>query len=162
MVFPVTPTSSPASPAERCPCTLATGKICPARAAVASPGRDRAVRVGSADGRVCSAAGDLDVPQAHMSDHDCVAIFELRLAHAVAVDEDAVEAAVVEQHGAPVAMNEHGVAAGHGRVLEQDVRGRTAPDAQPLPVAVAKREQDDLTRVLDGEIAAGRGPSHAG
>src|SRR6185312_4655184 len=113
MVVPVTPTSSPASPAERCPCTLATGKICPARAAVASPGRDRAVRVGSADGRVCSAAGDLDVPQAHVPDHDGVAVVQRRLPHALAVDEDAVEAPVVQQDGAAVAVHEHGVAAGY-------------------------------------------------
>src|SRR5919197_6377358 len=97
IVFPVTPTSSPASPAERCPCTLATGKICPAEAAVASPGRDHAVRVGSADGRVCSAASDLDVPQAQVSDHDRVAVAELRLADALPVHEDAVQAPVVEQ-----------------------------------------------------------------
>src|SRR5919197_3620534 len=92
IVLPVTPTSSPASPAERDPCTLATGKICPARAAVASPGRDRAVRVGSADGRVCSAASDLDVPQAHMSDQDRVTVAQGRLAYAIAVDVHAVEA----------------------------------------------------------------------
>src|SRR5919206_1398675 len=110
MVFPVTPTSSPASPAERCPCTLATGKICPARAAVASPGRDRAVRVGSAGGRVCSAAGDLDVPQAHMADRDRVAVGQRRLADALAVDEDPVEAAIVEQHGLADAVDDHGVA----------------------------------------------------
>src|SRR5436190_8370142 len=113
MVFPVTPTSSPASPAERCPCTLATGKICPARAAVASPGRVRAVRVGSAGGRVCSAAGDLDVPQADVPDDDRVAVAQLRLANTVAVDEDSVEAAVVEQHSAPVAVDEHRVTAGY-------------------------------------------------
>src|SRR3954463_1935685 len=117
IVFPVTPTRSPASPAERCPCTLATGKICPARAAVASPGRVRAVRVGSADGRVCSAAGDLDVPQAHVPDDDRVAVVQRRLADALAVDEDAVEAAIVEQDRAAVAMHEHRVAAGYRRIV---------------------------------------------
>jgi hypothetical protein len=86
-------------------------KVSPARAAVASPGRDRAVRVGSAGGRVCSAAGDLDVPQAHMSDHDRVAVGERGLADPLAVDEDAVEAAIVEQHGLAAAVNDHRVAA---------------------------------------------------
>ena len=49
---------------------------------------------------VCSAAGDLDVPQAHMPDDDRVAVaFSAGLAHALAVYVDAVEAAIVEQDG---------------------------------------------------------------
>src|ERR687896_1637515 len=112
IVLPETPASSPASPARKCPCgfaLVATRKICPARAWLASPGRGHAVRVGSANGRDCSAASDLDVPQVDVADADPVAIAERRLAYPLPVDVDAVEAPVVEQHGAPAAMDHHGV-----------------------------------------------------
>src|SRR5918995_3938125 len=151
IVLPDTPASSPASPARKCPwgfALLATRKICPARAWLASPGRGRAVRVGSADGRDCSAASDLYVPQADVADADPVAIVERRLAHPLPVDIDAVQAPVVEQHGASAAMGQHGVAARHGRILELDVGCGAAPDVQAQPIAVAERVEHELTTLV--------------
>ena len=36
------------------------------------------------------------------------------------------------------------------------------PMRSPLPVTLAERKQDDLAPILEGEVAAGRRPGHAG
>ena len=72
------------------------------------------------------------------------------------VDEDAVEAPVVEQHGAAAAVGHHGVTARHRRVVEQDVGCGAAADMQALPIAIAERVEHELSALFGGEIAAGR------
>jgi hypothetical protein len=64
----------------------------------------------------------------------------------------AVHAAVVEQDDLASAAGDDGVAPGDGAVLEHDVGGDPAAEAQH---AFADRDHDDLAAVLDREIAAG-------
>ena len=83
---------------------------------------------------------------------DLVAVAQARLAHAPAVDEDAVAAAVVGDDGLAVALEDERMPAGDGGVVEHDVRTRAAAD----PREPAEAEDDDPVAVRNGEVAAGR------
>src|SRR5439155_1366364 len=72
---------------------------------------------------------------------------------ALAVEDDAVEAAVVEDYRAPLAPFHQRVAARDRRVLEDDVGGVTAPEPGG---GLAQGDEGDLVAVGDGEIAARR------
>src|SRR5215207_3340075 len=95
---------------------------------------------------------DLEKADRDVTEADLVAVGEDGLAHALAVDEHAVEAAVVEHHDEVVARRDHRVAAGHGQVLEHHVGGRRA--AQPQR-SRADLDDHELVPVLYREIAAG-------
>jgi hypothetical protein len=85
-------------------------------------------------------------------------VVQPRLAHAPPVDVDAVEAAIVGDHGRAGALEHERVAARDGAVVEHDVGRRAAADAgQP-----AEREDDDVLAVGNGEVAAGREPPDGG
>ena len=78
--------------------------------------------------------------------------------HAAAVHVDAVEAAVVGDHGRAPAFEHERVPARHGVVVEHDVGARAAADAGQA----AERQDDDLVAVGDGEVAAGGEPPDRG
>src|SRR5215211_5523306 len=94
-----------------------------------------------------SGSGDLEEADRDVAQADLVAVGEHRLSDALAVDEDAVEAAVVEHHD--------GVPAGDGEVLEHDVGGRRAAEAQR---SLAELDDHELGAVFYGEVAAGGQP----
>src|SRR5829696_2641948 len=87
---------------------------------------------------------DRDVAEA-----DLVAVRQHGLADPLAVDEDAVEAAIVEHDDHVAARGDHGVAAGDGQVLEHHVRGRRSAQAQRLG---ADAYDDELVAVLYSEV----------
>ena len=99
-------------------------------------------------------AGPSDLQEAHdaPADLDLVAVAQARLAHALAVDVDAVAAAVVGDHGRAVALEHERVAAGDRRVVEHDVGAGAAADAGDP----AEAQDDHLLPVRDGEVAARR------
>ena len=74
-------------------------------------------------------------------DHDLVAIGQGAPLDPLAVDEHAVEAAVVEHPQAVGLAHDQRVAAGHGGVVEADVSRQAAPDPGPLAL---EREGDDV------------------
>ena len=73
------------------------------------------------------APGDVEEADRDLAEADLVAVGEDGLADAVAVDDDAVEAAVVEHHHDLAARGHDGVAAGDGEVLEHHVGGWERP-----------------------------------
>ena len=78
---------------------------------------------------------DVDEMQVVAADHDLVAVGQRAPLHALAVDEHAVEAAIVE-HAQPVGLaDDQRVAAGDGRVVEADVGGQAAADPGPLALS---------------------------
>ena len=122
-----------------------------------SPPSSRALRR-SASRRRCTAAprarrrrpGQADVVQVEAADRDLVTVDELVPVDALAVQEDPVEAAVVEDaHRSRLAVDER-VAARHGRVVEAHVRRQRA--AQPGP-ALLQREHVHAV-VLVGHVVA--------
>src|ERR1039457_7465296 len=70
--------------------------------------------------------------QAVAPDDDLVAVAQDLAFHPRAVDEHAVEAAVVEQAHAIWLAHDQRVPARDGRVIEAQIRGQAAPDARPL------------------------------
>src|SRR4029079_11639219 len=93
---------------------------------------------------------DRDLAQA-----DLVAVGESRPPDALAVDDDAVQAAVVEHDHDLAASGDDGVAPRYGQVLEHDVgRGGTAEAEGPG----ADADDDELLAVLDRQVAAGGEP----
>ena len=101
----------------------------------------RAVIWSGAPGRSPDTARDLQEPQGVAADEDLVAVGQRRPLDALAVDEDAVQRAVVEHADAVRAAHEQGVAARDGGVVEADVGGQGAADAGPLA-----GERDDPDR----------------
>ena len=89
------------------------------RAVVPSPVRDGAL-------------GDLDEVQPVAADDDLVAVLQRAPLDALAVDEHAVEAAVVEHAHAVGLAHDQRVAARDGRVVEAHVGGEAAADPRPL------------------------------
>src|SRR5437763_548233 len=87
------------------------------------------------------------------ADHDLVAVRQRAPFDALAVDEHAVEAAIVE-YAQPVGLaNDQRVAARDCRVVESDVGCQAAPDPRPFAL---KRKRDHLTaRRSVGEVLAG-------
>src|SRR4051794_8297841 len=106
--------------------------------------RRRAVRL--------PALADDEEAHLHVAERDRVAVAQGRLADALAVDVHAVHAAVVEQDDLALAAGDHGMAPGDGAVLEHDVGGDPAAEAQR---ALADRDHDDLAAVPDREVGAG-------
>src|SRR5829696_7098521 len=89
-----------------------------------------------------AASGDVEEADRDVAEADLVAVGE---------DGLAVEAAVVEDHDDLAARGDHGVPAGDGEVLEHDVGGRGAPEAQrPGP----DLGDDDLVAVLYCQVTA--------
>src|SRR6201999_789456 len=101
--------------------------------------------------RVGGGLVDLDVAQYRLAQADLVAVGEHGVVYSLAVEERPVEAAVIEQHGQSVALDDQRVAAGYGAVVDLDLGGHAPP--QPGH-PVGKREQG---AVADLEIAAGGG-----
>src|SRR5215218_7589313 len=99
-----------------------------------------------------SGSGNLEEADRHVAEADLVAVGEDGLPDALAVDVDAVEAAVVEHDDEVLARGHHGVAAGHRQVLEHHVRGGRAAEPQR---PVADRDDHELVAVLYREISAG-------
>ena len=104
---------------------------------------------GAAPGRL---AGDAQEAQAVAPDDDLVAVLERPAVDARAVDEHAVEAAVVEQAHAVGLAHDQRVAARDGRVVEAHVGGEAAPDPRPL---ARQRDRPQLAAVLVAEVLAG-------
>ena len=71
---------------------------------------------------------------------------------ALAVDEDAVEAAVVEHADAVVLDEQHGVAARDGRILEAQLGRQAAADAHRV---AGHRDGAHAAGVVEDEVAAG-------
>src|SRR5215213_1928411 len=84
------------------------------------------------------------------ADHQLVAVVELAQVDAVAVDEDAVEAAVVEDPDDLALAVDHRVATRDGRVVEADVGRQAAPDPRP---ALGHRDHAQVA-VLVGDVVA--------
>src|SRR5581483_425019 len=96
-------------------------------------------------------AGEAYVVEPEAADQDLVAVLELVPVHALAVEEDAVQAAVVEHPGiARLAVDER-VPARDGGIVEADVRRQAA--AHPRP-AVLERDHVDALVVLVGDVVA--------
>src|SRR5918997_4493770 len=93
----------------------------PGPGSLGKPGPSRAPRAVSPATASRSAAGYFAIPRAHVSDRDAVAIAQHRLADPLAVDEHAVEAAIVEDHRPPAPVDDDGMPAGDGSVVEHDV-----------------------------------------
>src|SRR5207247_487 len=85
-------------------------------------------------------------------DDDMVAVLERTPFDAAPVDVDAVERAVVEDARAVGLMDDQGVAARDGRVIEPHVSGQRAAD--PRPLALYRHALLPAT-VLEGQVLAG-------
>jgi len=97
--------------------------------------------------------------EAHPAELDDIAVAQGRGVHPAAADDHAVERAVVEDPGAVVVMDDEGVTARHGRVVECEAGRWAAADVERTS---GQRDEDDLRAVLDGEVLAevegGKGP----
>src|SRR3954462_3058925 len=93
----------------------------------------------------------LDEGEAVAPDDDLVAVVQLAPLDAFAVDEHAVEAAVVEDAYAVRRAPDQGRAAGDGGVVEAHVGREAAPDPRPLPLET--RHAYDVA-LAPGEILA--------
>ena len=116
----------------------------PATCAVApqiSIGRSRRAVAGAGCKRMPEIDRHIDEVQVVAADHDLVAVGERAPLDPLAVDEHAVEAAVVEHAQAVRLADDQRVAARHGRVVEADVGGQAAADPRPLAL---QRERDDV------------------
>src|SRR5215216_1990532 len=71
--------------------------------------------------RSTSAVSPLDERQPVLPDLELVAVLELRAVDPAAVDERAVQRPLVLDEEPPVALDEQGVVAGDGDVVEEDV-----------------------------------------
>src|SRR2546421_3160303 len=76
--------------------------------------------------RVAIMASLVEVGELVLADLDLVAVLEAARVHALAVDVGAVERAEVVEVVVGAAAHDHGVIAGHGHVVEEDV-GLPAP-----------------------------------
>src|SRR5262249_62036175 len=72
--------------------------------------------------------GKADEVEVEPADHDLVAVLELVPIHALAIQEDAVQAAVIQYSCAAVFAMKKGVAAGNSGVVEADVSREAPPD----------------------------------
>jgi len=88
--------------------------------------------------------------QAEASDRDLVAVLELVPVDTVTVDEDAVQAAIVEYPTLVAVPMDERVAAGDRRVVKSDVGRQAAPDARP---ALRKRQDTNLV-LLPSQVDA--------
>ena len=120
----------------------------------ASPARaPEAASTGGGDGEG-RLASNLEIAHDAIADPHLVAVPQPRLAHALPVDEDAVEAAVVGDHRSALALEHERVPAGDGAVVDHDVGGGAPADAgEP-----AEPQDDDVVAVGDREVAARREP----
>src|ERR1700682_480199 len=101
------------------------------RGAKASAGRAQRVFLGLlavAVGR----PGDAQKAEAIAPDDDLIAVAQDLAFHPRAVDEHAVEAAVIEQADTVRLAHDQCVPARDGRIIEAQVGGQAAPDARPL------------------------------
>ena len=93
----------------------------------------------------------LHVAEHDAAEHDHVAVAQLRLLDAAAVDERAVGAAVIEDARAPRAGNEDRVPARDRAVVEAQVGGEAAADVQRLAL------ERDRQRARRGPVPRGTG-----
>ena len=101
--------------------------------------------------RLCELCSDVEPVAA---DLELVAVDQRRPFDPLAVDEQAVEAAVVQ--GAKLVVrsaDDQRVAARYGRVVELDVGRAAAPDPGP---AVLERHDDRLAVLLEGDVLVAR------
>jgi endonuclease YncB( thermonuclease family) len=95
---------------------------------------------------------DVDEAEGHLADGDHVAVGQGSLLDPLAVDADAVQAPVIEDHRQLAAPRDQRMAARDGGVVEHDVGRGTAADVHDLG---GEGQQHDLARVLDAEVTAG-------
>ena len=105
-----------------------------------------------------SPPADVDVVQAVAADDDLVAVGQRAPLDPLAVDEHAVEAAVVEHAHAVGLAHDQRVAARDGRVVEAHVGGEAAADPRPLARSAARPPSVAL---LEGEVLPGLGDQAA-
>src|ERR1044071_7753015 len=110
---------------------------------------DRLVRGGS---NMRAALASFDVAQRHVTDEDDVAVLELGLGDAYAIDLHAIEAAVVEDHGGLAALGDQCVPTRHRSIVEQNVSRRTPADVHVLR---GQEEQEDVLAVFHGQVPPG-------
>ena len=92
--------------------------------------------------------------QVMAADHDLVAVGERAPLDALAVDEHAVEAAIVE-HAQPVGLtHDQRVPTGDGRIVEADVGREAAADPRPLALQ-GERRPDPVVAGAVGEVLPG-------
>src|SRR6478609_11297014 len=113
---------------------------------------DRLVRGGS---NMSAALAAFDVTQRHMADDDDIAVLELGLGDAYAVDLHAIEAAVVEDHGGLSALGDQRVPTRYRSIVEQNVSRRTPADVHVL---CSQEEQEDVLAVFHGQVPPGGDP----
>jgi hypothetical protein len=107
----------------------------------------RAFEGGAGGGHV----GDPPVHEVQVvaADDDLVAVGQDAPLDALAVDEDPVEAAVVEDPHAVGLAHDERVPAGDGGVVEAHVRGQAATDPRPLAL---ERHDPDLVALAPGQV----------
>src|SRR5690348_3339130 len=122
-----------------------------------TPGASRAAMNGEAESLPgCSnqtrrvACSSFDEGEPVLADLELVAVFELLVVDAPAVDEGAVERALVLDEEVAFTLDEHRVVAGDGDVVEEDLAVGRAADARPvaarpeaLPRPAAARAHDE-------------------
>jgi hypothetical protein len=96
--------------------------------------------------------------QAVASDDDLVAVGQHAPLDPLAVDEHAVQAAVVQHADAIRLADDQRVAPRHRRVVEAHVRGQAAPDPRPLAL---ERRDAHAARLLPGQVLAVLGDHRA-
>src|SRR5579884_34730 len=86
------------------------------------------------------------------TDHDLVAVGQRAPLDALAVDEHAIQAAVIEDPQPVRLAHDQRVPARDGRIVEADVRGEAPPD--PRPLALERVRDHILLVVAVGEVLA--------
>jgi hypothetical protein len=91
-------------------------------------------------------------------DDDLVTVSEDPPLDPLAVDEHAVEAAVVEHADAVGLAHDERVAARDGRIVEADVGGKAPADPRPL---ARQRDDSQVIALAEGDVLAGLGDARA-
>ncbi len=116
------------------------------------PGSERLFGRLGGPGRRSGCRRQVQEAQAVAPDDDLVAVAQDPALHPRAVDEHAVEAAVVEHAHAVGLAHDEGVAARDGGVVEAHIGGEAAPDARPL---ARQRHGPQLAGLFVAEVLAG-------
>lgn len=93
----------------------------------------------------------LEIPQHDSADHDFVTIAQVALLDALAIDERAVEATVIENAVAGGPRDKDCVTSRNGDIVEMQVGPKAATDVGDLG---AERDQQRSTGSLDLDVAA--------
>jgi len=93
----------------------------------------------------------LEIPQRDSAEHDYVTIAQVELLDALAIDERAVEATVIENAVAGGPRDKDRVTSRNGDIVEMQVGRKTATDVGDLG---AERDQQRSTGSLDLDVAA--------